>query len=175
MSFPVGNWVDPQGNLFTCHNEKKARDGSGPFGTAREASGYAANHFAKWTPDGKLAWVVGRHAPGNDWPEGHARSLFRIDGGAHGCIAVNDVAESKLHVWDHDGLWVGRLFENPVTNGEIPPAAYNICNENFGGTFYIHPGTKQTYFLAGGDNASVLYRITGLENLQRQSGTLTLP
>jgi hypothetical protein len=71
-----------------------------------------ATVVVKWNKNGKLEWEVGRHAPGTQARPGEAKYFWRVVGVAHGCIAVSDAEDGATHVWDQDGLWVGRFFDN---------------------------------------------------------------
>jgi len=167
-------WEDAEGDIFTAHNTVKSRDGKGPFGVGKTASGLGGNFVAKWGADGSLKWAVGHHAAGAQAGPGEARSLYRIAGSVKGCIAVNDIDNSMTHVWDQDGLWVGRLLDHGVITPAIPPDAYILCGENFGGFVFENSHDGQVYFLGDSYNATPVYRITGWDRFQRQSGTVTL-
>lgn len=178
----VGIWPDGEGGWFGAFN-----DGNKPFGMGFMSSKIGANRVVRWDAAGKLLWDVGRHSPDLGVRPGEARSFFRTAGVAHGCVAVTDIecyydVKNLVHVWDRDGLWVGRLLENPDTNA-APAAAYTLCTENFGGSLIeISPAMKtpglnigDVIFFGSGQNDARVYRITGWETMRRQAGTVEVP
>jgi hypothetical protein len=86
---------------------------------------------------------------------------------------VNDYADSMTHVWDQDGLWVGRLFDQPDLKA-APAEAYQTCGENFGGSLWVNPKTGAVLYYAGGQNNTPVFRITGWDQFQRQAGRVVL-
>ena len=158
------------------------------------------NRVLKWDKTGRLQWAVGRHAAGSAEPvivrptsvnavqhalgieagPGEGRHFWGPAGAVRGCVVVRDV-ESPMHVWDKDGLWVGRLLEDPDLT-EAPADAYTMGCENFGGTFHIVsadanvPGLKRgdVLFVASGRNNNPIHRITGWDQFKRQSGTVAV-
>jgi hypothetical protein len=178
----VGIWPDGAGGWFGAFN-----DGNKPFGMGFKSAGVGANRVVRWDATGKLLWDVGRHAPEYWARPGEARSFFRTAGVAHGCVVVTDyecyyAVKNLVHVWDRDGLWVGRLLENPDTNA-APPESYTLCTENFGGALIeITPAMKtpglnagDVIFFGSGQNDTRVYRITGWETMRRQTGTVEVP
>ena len=170
------------------------------FGFGWWGSHTGGNRVLKWDKAGKLQWAVGRHAAGSSEPivsrptsvdavqhalgveagPGEGRHFWGPAGVVCGCVIVRDV-ESPMHVWDKDGLWVGRLLEDPDTT-EAPAETYTMGCENFGGTFHIVPadtnipGLKpgDVLFVASGRNDNPIHRITGWDQFKRQSGTVTV-
>ena len=120
-----------------------------------------------------MIWSVGQHGRGSVPAPGEANHFWRIVGVAHGCIAVSDVEMSMTHVWDEDGLWVGRFFDNPDLKA-APLEAYELCGESFGGSLYEDPKTGEVLFYGGGINNSPVYRISGWDQFERQRGQLAL-
>jgi hypothetical protein len=167
-------WEDDAGNIFTAHNTVKTHDGKGPFGVGKTASGVGGNFVAKWGADGSLKWAVGQHTAAAKPGPGEARNLYRIAGTVKGCVAVNDIDYSMTHVWDQDGLWVGRLLENGLITPTIPADAYVLCGENFGGYVFENNQDGQVYFLGDSYNATPVYRITGWDKFERQQGAVDL-
>ena len=178
----VGIWPDGAGGWFGAFN-----NGNNGFGLGFMSSKIGANRVVRWDAMGKLLWDVGRHSPDLGVRPGEARSFFRTAGVAHGCVAVTDIecyydVKNLVHVWDRDGLWVGRLLENPDTN-RAPPEAYTLCTENFGGSLIeITPAMKvpglnagDVIFFGSGQNDTRVYRITGWETMRRQTGTVEVP
>lgn len=167
-------WEDEAGSIFTAHNATKSRTGEGPFGVGKTANWLAGNYVAKWGRDGSLIWAVGRHAAGAKAAPGEVRMFYRMTGTVNGCIAVNDIDYGMVHVWDQDGLWVGRLMDNGLINDTIPEDAYALCGENFGGYIFKNPQDGSVYFFGGAYNATPVYRITGWDQFERQEGMVDL-
>jgi len=174
-------WVCPDGTIFACLN-----DTTRPFGTGFLSNEIGDNHVVKWNPDGSVAWVVGRHSATLGVEEGEARVFQRIIGAPHGCVVVGDLqcyyeVKNLVHVWDQDGLWVGRMLESPDLNA-APESAYVLCTENFGGSLYeVKPdddlpglNAGDVIFFGSGQNGTPVYRVTGWDKFRRQSGTLVL-
>ena len=174
-------WVCPGGTIFACLNDTTL-----PFGTGFLSSEIGDNHVIKWNPDGRVAWVVGRHAATLGAEPGEARVFQRILGAPHGCVVVGDMQcyyeiKDLLHVWDRDGLWVGRMLESPDLDA-APKSAYVLCTENFGGSLYEVGVESKVPGLSAGDvvvfgsgqNGTPVYRVTGWDRFRRQSGTVSL-
>ena len=143
---------------------------------------YRGPRLVAFHADGTPRWVAGQGAFGSVAAPGEMKQVYRIIGRTHDCTAIGDYANSMVHVWDDDGLWVGRFFDTPDTVA-APKSAYTLCGENFGGSLYtvpdvppapgLHPG--DVLYFGGGQNNTPVYRITGWGTLQRQHGTVTLP
>jgi|GEM_PF-2365228 len=177
----VGIWPDGAGGWFAAFN-----DGNKPFGMGYMSSRVGANRVVRWDKDGKLLWDVGLHSPDLGVKPGEGRSFFRTVGVAHGCVAVTDIecyynVKNMVHVWDKDGLWVGRLLENPDLKA-APAEAYTLCTENFGGALIEItpemkvPGLKagDVIFMGSCQNDTRVYKITGWETMKRQTGEVTI-
>ena len=167
-------WEDKDGSIFTAHNTTQSRDGKGPFGVGKTASGIGGNYVAKWNAAGDLQWAVGRHAAAAKAEPGEARNFYRMAGTARDCIGVNDIDYGMVHVWDPDGLWVGRLLDHGLTTPTIPADAYVLCGENFGGYLFENTQDGQVYFLGDSYNATPVYRITGWDKFERQRGEVEI-
>lgn len=162
----AGVWRDDQGNMFAAFN------GGKPAGAGFWGRRTGDNKVVKYTPDGKLQWVVGRHSLTGGAGPGEMRYVWQIVGAPHGCIAVSDVEDSLVHLWDPDGLWVGRLLENPVLNG-LPSWVFQIKCENFGGSIHTEQDGNVLFFASNENNVNV-FRIRGWDKFQRQQGSVTL-
>ncbi len=161
-------WRDQDGSFFTFTNTTGLNDRK--FGMGFWSPRASANRVSKFSPQGKPLWTAGRHAPASVAEPGEAKYLYTITGVTHGCVVVNDVEESMMHVWDADGLWVGRLLEDPKIGPDSPKSAYELCGENFGGSLTTDPKTGDVLFYGGGINNVPIYRITGWEDFKRQQG-----
>lgn len=169
--------ADEVGNTFGCYNTtlNNKRFGQGWWGAV-----CGGNRVAKWDAAGKLQWIVGRHAAGRTPSPGEAKFFWRITGTANGCVVVSDV-EAPMHVWDKDGLWVGRLLEYPNTKA-APLEAYTMGSENFGGALYTVPAGTRTpglnagdlLFIGSGQNNNHIYRITGWDQFYRLQGAVAI-
>ncbi|HUU68394.1 MAG TPA: sugar-binding protein [Planctomycetota bacterium] len=183
VTWPAGSGVIPlpEGGFLGFFNNTQ-----NPFGKGIGSEGIGGNYIVKWNKDGKVVWTTGRHAPDFGAAPGEGRFLWNVAGLAHGCFAVTDmqcyfIHKNLVHVWDPDGLWVGRLLENPDLNA-APVAAYHLATENFGGTLVEvtrknkAPGlsTGDVIFAGCGQNVTAIYRITGWDTFARDKGTLTL-
>ena len=104
---------------------------------------------------------------------GECKFLWPLVGTTHDCVAAADVEDGMVHVWDADGLWVGRLFDHHV--GTAPDEAYKLCGENFHGSIHTNATTGEVLFFGGGQNATPVYHITGWDQFQRQHGEITIP
>jgi len=139
-----------------------------------------SNRLIKWDNTGKHQWTVGKHAPAHDALPGEAKFFWGPMGAVGDCIVVRDV-EWPMHVWDKDGLWVGGLFDNPDTEA-APKEAYTGCSESFFGSLYTvperarAPGLKagDLLFVGSGQNNNPIYRIRGLDDIQRYSGAFII-
>jgi hypothetical protein len=160
---------DPRGALYGAFNASPHT----AYGVGGWSGRLGANRVFKWDSTGKLQWVVGRHSPSSGAAPGEGRYFWRNLGTVHGCVAVTDSDSSLVHVWDEDGLWVGRLLDNPDLT-VAPAAAYELCPENFAGALYQNPQTGEVLFYGGGWNNTSVYRIHGWDQFERRSQTITL-
>lgn len=175
---PAGFMPDGCGNYFAAYNtDNKTK----AFGQGFWANRTGYNKIAKWDKDGKLLWAVGRHAASQAPAPGEAKYISRITGTPYGCVVANDMDNGMQHVWDEDGLWVGRLLDNPV-EGTAPLSAYRLHGgENFGGSIFTVTKDMHIEGLNTGDvifflstNCNPVYRISGWDKFQRQSGKIEL-
>lgn len=163
-------WRDDDGSVYVIYNTNNEKR----FGQGFWSPRTGGNRVARWDADGKLAWVVGRHSATGGAAPGEGRYFWRIMGTTHGCVVVGDMENSLQHVWDQDGLWVGRLLEHPV-NRDLPPHVFQLCGEQFGGSLYTDPKSGDVLFYGSGMNNVPVFRITGWDKFQRQQGAVALP
>jgi hypothetical protein len=109
--------------------------------------------------------------PAAQWRDQSVQLLLVSDPNK-GWGAVSDVENSFVHLWDPDGLWVGRLLESPVLNG-VPSWVFQIKCENFGGSIHTEKDGNVLFFASNENNVNV-FRIRGWDKFQRQQGSLTL-
>ena len=91
-----------------------------------------------------------------------------------GCVVVNDMEYGFTHVWDQDGLWVGRFFDHPVISPASPLSAYEQCGENFGGSVFTNESSGEVFYVGGGINACPVYRISDWNDFHRQTGSMEI-
>jgi len=183
VSWPAGSGVAPlsDGSLMGFFNNTE-----NPFGKGICTDGLGGNYIVKWDRKGKVVWRTGFHSPDFGAAPGEARFFWNIAGLAHDCLVVTDMQcyytiRNLVHVWDSDGLWVGRLLENPDLRA-APEEAYNLATENFGGTLLEVtrrnrvPGLNvgDVVFYGCGQNVTAVYRITGWETFRRDHGLVSL-
>jgi len=166
----VSIWRDTDGSVYVIYNT----NGEKKFGQGFWSPRTGGNRVARWNAAGKLQWVVGRHSATGGAAPGEGRYFWRIMGTTHSCIVVGDMENSLQHVWDRDGLWVGRLLESPLFSKGAPPEAFGLCGEQFGGSLYTNPKTGEVLFFGAGQNNVPVFRITGWDGWTRQTGTVEL-
>jgi hypothetical protein len=105
---------------------------------------------------------------------GEGRYFWRIMGTTRDCIVVGDMENSLQHVWDRDGLWVGRPLESPLLTKGTPPEAFQVCGEQFGGSLHTDPETGEVLFFGSGQNNVPVFRITGWDGWIRKTGTVAI-
>jgi hypothetical protein len=130
---------------------------------------------SRWSPQGKLLWTVGRPTTASRPGPGETKTIHRFIGTAHGVGAVAEIHNSDSAVWDRNGLWIGRLLEQPDLS-HADPQAYALCGENFGGVMIEEPGRPASALYYGGTpNAVAVFRITGFDRIQSSSGSVSPP
>ena len=166
-----GLWADEQGNVYGAFHGDYGEPGQG-FWSGRTRG----IRVAKWDSKGKLQWIVGRHARGGGAGPGEMRYIWRISGMAHDNVVVSDIESPNFHVWDRDGLWVGRLLENHDFK-------YIHFPENFGSNgMYTVGKTESIPGLKAGDvllaacqaNSIRVFRVSGWDRFNRQQGSVVV-
>lgn len=145
-------WLDREGARWACDRQRVTR----------------------WLPDGRRAWSVGRPTGAARPGPGETKAIHRFIGTAHGTGAVAEIHHSDSGVWDRDGLWLGRLLEQPDL-ARVGARAYELCGENFGGVLVEETGRPGCALYFGGTaNAVAVYRISGFDRLRSSSGPVQL-
>ncbi|HEY3375858.1 MAG TPA: FlgD immunoglobulin-like domain containing protein [Armatimonadota bacterium] len=160
-------WTDPQdGSLYLASD----MEGKGK-GLGWAASGIYAR-IGRLSPQGEWLWMTGEKALGFAKP-GQCYKLGGFAGVAKGCLFINDWM-GQYRVYDKDsGLYVGSLFAD-LCRG--PKLDENVISVEFNeGHVYTHPKTGQIYALAGDSTGLKLFTVTGVEQIERFTGTVTLP
>ena len=167
----VAIWKDEtDGSVYVIYNTNDEKK----FGQGFWSPRTGGNRVARWNAEGELKWVVGRHSATGGAAPGEGRYFWRIMGTTHHCIVVGDQENGLQHVWDRDGLWVGRLLESPLLTKGVPPVAFQMCGEQFGGSLYTDPKTGDVLFFGAGVNNVPVFRITGWDGWSRQAGTVKI-
>ena len=182
VTWPAGSGVIPlsDGSLLGFFNSQE-----NPFGKGIGSDGIGGNYIVKWDKSGRPVWCTGFHSPDFGAAPGEARFFWNIAGTAHDCIVVTDMqcyftVKNLVYVWDADGLWAGRLLDNPDLKA-APESAYVLATENFGGTLLevtdrnkvpgLQPG--DAVFYGCGQNVTAVYRITGWDSFRRDKGAVS--
>ena len=146
---------------------------------ARNWCDYDDSFMQKWSKDGKPLWTVGQRAEGKALPGEVKTHLRGLAGIAHDCVVAIDVDGgwnlanlAITYVWDRDGLYVGGLMDSPDLNG-IEPYWYQCGGEHCHASVYALPD-GDVLFYGNWENEMRVYRISGWNDWQRQSGTVTL-
>ncbi|MGA2620809.1 MAG: sugar-binding protein [Thermoguttaceae bacterium] len=183
VSWPAGSGVAPlsDGSLLGFFNSTE-----NPFGKGIGTDGIGGNYIVKWDKSGKPIWCTGFHSPDFGAAPGEGRFFWNIAGLPHDCLVVTDmqcyfIHKNLVYVWDPDGLWVGRLLENPDLKA-APQQAYVLATENFGGTLLeVAPQHKvpgldvgDVVFYGCGQNVTPVFCITGWETFRRAAGSMSL-
>jgi hypothetical protein len=183
VAWPAGSGVAPlaDGSLVGFFNNTE-----NPFGKGIGTDGIGGNFVVKWDKSGKLVWCTGFHSADFGAAPGEARFFWNIAGVAHDCTVITDMqcyylCKNLVHVWDADGLWVGRLLEHPDLKA-APEQAYVLATENFGGTLlevqprHRVPGlnTGDVVFYGCGQNVTGVFRITGWDTFRRAAGSVAV-
>ncbi len=140
---------------------------------------YDDSFMQKWSAEGKPLWTVGQRAKGKALPGEIKTHLRGIAGVAHDCVVAIDVDGgwnlSNLaitYVWDRDGLYVGGLMDSPDLNG-IEKYWYQLGGEHCHSSVYMLPAGDVLFF-GNWENEMRVYRISGWNDWQRQSGIVRI-
>jgi hypothetical protein len=93
--------------------------------------------------------------------------------GPNGSIIVNDQTRQSAQVWSNDGLYVGAFFDHRADD-DRPDGFYRVHGDDNQGATVVTTPQGRTFWLMPYVGHNRLYEITGWENWQRQSGTITL-
>lgn len=158
--------------------------------------GWPANQSAavsvmKWNPEGKLLWQVGQLASQRNNEPGQLHYPVHFAGLVNDTLGVCDKVVLPVTFWTTDGLFAGSLFDHRADDG-LPERVYrwwNAGTDDFdpktgrasfqydmalGGSLVQRPN-GEVIFIGSGWNSCPAFRVTGWENFERQSGTVSIP
>ncbi|VTR97393.1 LamG-like jellyroll fold domain-containing protein [Tuwongella immobilis] len=134
------------------------------------------DRLVKWNAQGQPLWSVGRHSPDADHDTGSTAMPRGLVGLTHGCIIWADASDEETcrpTVWTEDGLYVDELLRIPL--GNLPKSLYGQDNANEYACGHIATDAKTgevIYSAVNSAGGSPLYRITGWNGWQRESGRI---
>lgn len=187
--------VDPLGDVYQIF--QRAGDGFKGMDTYGMGHGFAwpANLVGdagvwKWNREGKLLWRVGQLAYSRSNTPGQLHAPVRFAGLVNGTIGVCDKVVQPVTFWTEDGLYAGSLFDRRAEDA-LPNRVYSWWN---GGTDDYNPETGraliqydmmlggsllqrpngEVIFIGSGWNNCPAFRVTGWDEFERQSGTVSL-
>ncbi len=162
----VNTWVDPDGGGFYL-----CADAEGKGRGVNWASHGIFARIGKMDPSGRWIWMAGEKATGFAKP-GQFYKPGEFAGIVDGCLFVTDW-NGQYRIYDKDrGLYVGTIFSD-VFRG-APPDENQVLVEFNEGHVYRHPTTGEVYALAGDGECLKLFRVTGLKEIERFQGTVSL-
>ncbi|MFW6335624.1 MAG: PA14 domain-containing protein [Phycisphaeraceae bacterium] len=149
----------------------------------------AQSHFIKWAPDHKtMLFNVGHNAALLDQLPGQLHYPEEIMGIAYGCVFIADKIVNPIMSWTTDGLYHGQIFDRRADDG-LPDSVYAWFREDaqfqtgergsfqydmkLGGSIADEGDGSILFFGAGLNNVPV-FRISGFDEIQRQSGSIDL-
>jgi hypothetical protein len=146
----------------------------GAFNTSVTDWGQSVDSFvARYDADGRLAWTAGRRgaAPGT------LNMLRRVYGVIDDCLVVGALSRewptegvTPVYVVDEDGLPVGPLLNRPATD-DVPSWRYGLGGEALAGVVE-KDARGDVYFFGNWINEARVYRISGWDGWERQSGVV---
>jgi len=185
------NWRDAEGNFYYQY----CRGHNDLHGFGWPSTMAAANvGLRKYAPDGETPlFDVGNKAvtwPGTH-PEGQLHFPVKVAGIVKGTVGVAERVGMPVKFWTTDGLYVGHLFNR---RGEGPEIAYHWWRvdpskgDSFGpsgnqalfqydtaaGGRLVERENGEVYFFGAGWNNVPTYRVTGLDDIRRQAGKITI-
>lgn len=187
---------DASGNIYTLHQNGAGDGFAAPdtWGTMAHGISWPANLLdsngvIKWSKDGRKLWEVGPHAS-RSAAQGRLDYPMHFAGTVNGTIGVCDKIEQPLVFWTEDGLFAGGLFDRRAADG-LPKRVYSYYSGGTGdfnnetglaliqsdmilGGSLVKLANGDVYFIGSGFNNCPVYRITGWDEFQRQSGTITV-
>ena len=179
----LGVRLDKKGNIYTLFNTR-LKGGTGAFDYVDAA---AANRMcegmghtsrfniikmAKFSPEGKPLWFVGRKATAGAGP-GEIYHFWNMAGLVNDSYIVGGSEWGQIYFYTQDGFFVDALMNNP---GEVTPAGpYTFGGETSGGRVAYFPKTGELWAYSTG----MTYKVKGfskgaVEGESRTSGVVQL-
>ncbi len=179
--FDPNHFADTRWSVFMGRDPKTGSLYAALNDWTRNWCDYADSFMQKWAPDGTAQWTVGQLSRGHTVPGDVRTHLRGIAGFAHDCVVAidNDGGSNtqKLYgnlsyVWDPDGLFVGGLMDTSDF-ADIANHWYQLGGEFCHASVATLPGGDVLFF-GNWENEVRVYRISGWNDWQRQSGTFHL-
>ncbi len=142
----------------------------------------------QWDAKGKLTWAAGERGPAPlsisqrfmfTEPGLVYWGLRGLAGVAHGCLIAIDVNGgwfdddvAHTYVWDADGLFVGGIMDH-IDLKAAPQFMYRCGGEFCHSDVYTLPN-GDVLFSGNWESDSRIYKVTGWNDWQRQSGAITV-
>ena len=177
--FNPSHYADPRWSAF-LHQDSRTGSVFAAFNDwTRNWCDYDDGFMQKWSADGTSPWTVGQRTKSKALP-GEIKSHLRgLAGVAHDCPIAVDVDGgwnmanlAVTYVWDRDGLYVGGLMDAPDLNG-IEKHWYQLGGEFCHASVATLPD-GDVHFFGNWENEMRVYRISGWNEWQRQSGRVRL-
>jgi hypothetical protein len=162
----INTWVDPQdgGYYLSVDVEGKGK------GINWASDGIYAR-IGKMDLAGHWIWMAGDKATGFAKP-GQFYKPGQFAGIVDDCLFVTDW-NGQYRIYDKNtGLYAGSIFSDAF-RGAAPDE--NLISVEFNeGHVYRHAATGETYALAGDGECLKLFRVTGLQEIERFQGTVSI-
>jgi hypothetical protein len=178
--FDPGHYADPRWSVFMGQDPKSGALYAGINDWTTGWCSSSDSFMQQWSSTGQPRWTVGQLAASQPWQPGEVRYNLRgIAGVAHDCVVAVDVDGgwnmanlAVTYVWNADGLYVGGLMDAPDLNG-IAKHWYQLGGEFCHGSVATLPDGDVLFF-GNWENEMRVYRVSGWNGWQRQSGTIRI-
>jgi hypothetical protein len=182
----VGIRADEEGNTYYAINVyKNPRNSLYASAAWTEAMGEGLGHtgefqaakIAKFSPDGRRLWEVGRKATKVARP-GEIYHFWEMAGVVGKGYAVAATENTPMVFYSPDGFFVDMILGDPARNDPFSPTSIG-GGETFSGRAVWYPDRGQCYIFSGNSHA-FCYRVDGftadgtVQKERRFSGTVTL-
>ncbi len=163
------------------------------YGRDRPAHGWptlitGTTRFLKHRTDGTIEWVVGRHASrapnnlANPSDPGQFHDDVGIVGTVHNTIVLGDRSVTPAAAWTEDGLYAGAFYDRRADDG-LPGHVYHWWRDPLTKADGPVPYDMKTngsvletregaLWAPMGEQNSPIYRVTGWDGWQRETGTV---
>ncbi|MCX7396082.1 MAG: PA14 domain-containing protein [Planctomycetales bacterium] len=178
--------LENKGDIYATMNSARDRHGSN-FPSAN----IGKVRVAKLGPDGKLSWVVGRHAiqnpenTVNPSPPGEFHESTGLVGHIRDAVVVCDRSVRPATAWTDDGLYAGDFLDHRAADGlsevfyhwwrSAPGKDDSILNFDHEIPGKVVEYNGEVYWFANGWQCIPVYRITGWDGWERQELKVRLP